>query len=75
MSGGTFECIDFPEVTLTRAFGINGDIVGTYVAGGTQRAYAPHERVRKSAIRCMVVFFRGTNCSIYLLDHEINLYG
>jgi hypothetical protein len=38
---GEFTSIDFPGATLTRAFGINtnGDIVGTYVAGGVQHAF------------------------------------
>jgi len=45
---GEFTSIDFPFATLTRAFGINtnGDIVGTYIAGGVQHAFVRSAKLR-----------------------------
>ena len=62
-----YTTIDVPSAIRTTALAINYQ---------GQSSDAMIRRPRKSALKCMVVFFRGTNCSIVIVvDREINLYG
>jgi hypothetical protein len=50
LEDGEYTSIDYPEATLTRAFGINagGDIVGAYVKDGVTRGYLATRSGRSS---------------------------